>query len=90
MTQSEAIKMLADWLQDDGTGGSPDGSICEARRRYLDMVQANVAALNVELAHPQNCGAATGQDHTAQCKIAVELTHATIIALDNGHRANDS
>ena len=82
MTQPEAIKMLADWGAArcyDISEGSEDFAGVWATNKYLEMVQANVAALmnhwHSPLCKPETIAGA-----------AIDLTHATIQALHDGSK----
>jgi len=80
MNQIDAIKMLAEWLNNDND--SVDRCEHEARRSYLDMVQANVAAFasgHAQLLKRNN-------ETTDDCiqRLAVDYAHATIETLCAG------
>lgn len=90
MTQSEAVQMLAEWLEPnrhiwkESAKGNSEAriAIMEARRRYLDMVGANVAAI-VSTINDYDRGTVS-DDKVSYW--ATEQAHTTIQSLHDGAR----
>ena len=79
MTHIEATIALAEWAAVQGIAG--DDCYTWAANRYLDMVQANVAAL---------IGRGDTWSEVSAAQRAVGLTHATIAALKQGEEKKNA